>query len=229
MYDGFPVQLRLEANKRSKMKWKEKMVNNKVFVSRTIFALLLSGPLSAGLFDSVDKVVNKPAQALTEVLPGTDAGTLLKVSDALPNRYIVVLKDGLNVTRSANTLMRSYGGQADLNFSSVLNGFAAYLNKAQISALSLDKAVKYVEQDAIQRISLGQAATPQASSSAQASPAGDKPETQTNATWGLDRIDQAGLPLNKSFTYTYSGKGVHAYIVDTGIRSDHKDFSSRLG
>ncbi|MFT5033794.1 MAG: subtilisin family serine protease, partial [Bacteroidia bacterium] len=229
MYDGFPVQLRLEANKRSKMKWKEKMVNNKVFVSRTIFALLLSGPLSAGLFDSVDKVVNKPAQALTEVLPGTDAGTLLKVSDALPNRYIVVLKDGLNVTRSANTLMRSYGGQVDLNFSSVLNGFAAYLNKAQISALSLDKAVKYVEQDAIQRISLGQAATPQASSSAQASPAGDKPETQTNATWGLDRIDQAGLPLNKSFTYTYSGKGVHAYIVDTGIRSDHKDFSSRLG
>ena len=193
------------------------MLKHKCLVAGAVAALLISTPLTAGLFDSVDKAVKKPVESIGKTLPG-DVGKLLKVSDALPNRYIVVLKDGLDVNRVANTLMRSYGGQPDLSFSSVLNGFAAYLNKAQLSALSLDSAVKYVEQDAIQR-----------TSDEKAPPAKGKPESQTNATWGLDRIDQASLPLNKSFSYTSSGKGVHAYIVDTGIRSDHRDFSGRLG
>lgn len=186
------------------------MLNIKTPLNSAIFTLLIAGPVSAGLFDSVDDVIKKPVEAVGSGLPAGDLGKLLKVSDSLPNRYIVVVKDGLNVSRTANTLMRTYGGQADLNFSSVLNGFAVYLNKAQLGALSLDKAVKYIEQDAIQRIS-------------------DKPESQINATWGLDRIDQASLPLNKSFNYRFSGKGVHAYIVDTGIRSSHRDFASRLG
>ncbi len=190
------------------------MLKRTLLFSTTLTTLLLSGQLAAGLLDSVEGVVKKPAEAVGIAPPSTDLSRLLNVSEALPNRYIIVLKDGLNSALTANTLIRQYGGQADLNFSSVLNGFAAYLNKAQVGALSFDKAVKYVEQDAIQRIS--DKKTP-------------PPEAQKNATWGLDRIDQAGLPLNKSFTYTASGKGVHAYIVDTGIRSDHKDFSSRLG
>ncbi len=190
------------------------MVKRSLLFSTTLTALLLSGQLAAGLFDSVEEVVKKPSETLGVAPPSTDLSRLLNVSEALPNRYVIVLKDGLNSALTANTLIRQYGGQADLNFSSVLNGFAAYLNKAQVSALSFDKAVKYVEQDAIQRIS--DKKTP-------------PPEAQKNATWGLDRIDQAGLPLNKSFTYTASGKGVHVYIVDTGIRSDHKDFSGRLG
>lgn len=193
------------------------MFKQKSMISGAVAALLISGPLAAGLFDSVDKVVKQPVETVTESIPG-DAGKLLKVSDALPNRYIIVLKDGLDVQRHANTLMRTYGGQADLNFSSVLNGFAAYLSKAQLKVLSLDKAVKYVEQDAIQRIS-----------DDKKPPAKGKPEAQTNATWGLDRIDQNALPLNKSFSYSHRGTGVHAYIVDTGIRSDHRDFSGRLG
>lgn len=189
------------------------MLKHKKLISGAAAALLVCGPLTAGLFDSVDKVVKKPAESVGKALPNaTGAAKLLQVSDALPNRYIVVLKDGLEVTRNANTLLRTYGEQADLKFSSVLNGFAAYLSKAQLSALSLDKAVRYVEQDAIQRISDKA-----------------KPDTQSNATWGLDRIDQPSLPLNKTFSYSFNGKGVHAYIVDTGIRSDHREFSGRLG
>jgi len=53
--------------------------------------------------------------------------------------------------------------------------------------------------------------------------------TQSPATWGLDRIDQRNLPLNNSYTYNFTGAGVHAYIIDTGIRVSHQQFAGRTG
>ena len=52
---------------------------------------------------------------------------------------------------------------------------------------------------------------------------------QTNPpNWGLDRIDQANLPLNDSYEYTFDGTAVTVYILDTGIRSTHEQFGSRV-
>jgi subtilisin family serine protease len=51
---------------------------------------------------------------------------------------------------------------------------------------------------------------------------------QTGATWGIDRIDQRSLPLSGSFTYTRTGAGVKAYIIDTGIHSSHSEFGGRV-
>ena len=51
---------------------------------------------------------------------------------------------------------------------------------------------------------------------------------QNPAPWGVDRIDQRALPLDGDYSYTSTGSGVDAYIVDTGIRSDHQDFSGRV-
>ena len=48
-------------------------------------------------------------------------------------------------------------------------------------------------------------------------------------TWGLDRIDQRDLPLNNSYTDGTEGAGVHAYIIDTGIRATHAEFTGRIG
>ncbi len=47
-------------------------------------------------------------------------------------------------------------------------------------------------------------------------------------SWGLDRIDQRDLPLSSSYTYTATGAGVKAYIVDSGIKADHVEFAGRV-
>uniref|UniRef100_UPI003467EDD9 Extracellular serine proteinase n=1 Tax=Thermus sp. (strain Rt41A) TaxID=32063 RepID=UPI003467EDD9 len=52
---------------------------------------------------------------------------------------------------------------------------------------------------------------------------------QSPATWGLDRIDQRTLPLDGRYTYTATGAGVHAYVVDTGILLSHQEFTGRIG
>ena len=43
--------------------------------------------------------------------------------------------------------------------------------------------------------------------------------------WSLDRVDQTDLPLDGSFDPQYTGKGVTIYVVDSGIRTSHQEFS----
>ncbi len=52
--------------------------------------------------------------------------------------------------------------------------------------------------------------------------------TQANPPWGLDRVDQRPLPLSNSFTSVAQGAGVRLYVVDTGVRADHVDFTGRV-
>ena len=52
---------------------------------------------------------------------------------------------------------------------------------------------------------------------------------QAGATWGLDRIDQRALPLNGTYVYNADGAGGHAYIIDTGVRASHGQFTGRMG
>ncbi|HVF49608.1 MAG TPA: S8 family peptidase [Pyrinomonadaceae bacterium] len=144
---------------------------------------------------------------------GKSANKFRKKEKAVPNQYIVVLNDwageprgeGSFVPNVAADLASAHGGKVDKLFKHSILGFTVRLSEEAALLLSEDPRVAYVEEDGIVSAST----------------------TQTSAPWGLDRIDQRDRPLNGTYIYTPTGAGVHAYIIDTGIRTTHTQFGGR--
>ena len=123
-----------------------------------------------------------------------------------PGHYIVVFRDGVSDARGlARALVAAHNGVIEHTYVASIKGFAAQLPAAAIGVLRNHPDVVLVEQDATVAMDV----------------------TQTGATWGIDRIDQRSLPLSTTYTYTATGSGVNAYILDTGIRTTHSEFGGR--
>jgi len=151
----------------------------------------------------------------------TQSPSLLEVqknatADLVPGRYIVLFKASVSDVRGeSDRIVRSEGGRMMFVYEHAVRGFAADLSDAAVERLRRNPNIDLIEQDAVVKLDA----------------------TQTNpANWGLDRIDQANLPLNQSYTYPNTGAGVHFYGIDTGIlggingtaTTPHVDIAGRL-
>ncbi|WEV29288.1 S8 family peptidase [Streptomyces sp. 71268] len=135
-----------------------------------------------------------------------DAGT----AGAIKGSYIVTLNKAAGIASTSGegkSLIAEYGGTVRHTYTAALNGYSAQLSEREAKKLAADPAVDQVIQDTAVHATA----------------------TQTNPpNWGLDRIDQANLPLDQKYTYPDSaGGGTTIYIIDTGVRISHQDFGGR--
>ncbi|HTF09504.1 MAG TPA: S8 family peptidase [Asanoa sp.] len=140
------------------------------------------------------------------------SGTVLSAGGdtAVADSYIVVFKNTAvskaSVDGNASTLASRHGGKVVRTYRSALRGFELQATEAAAKRVAANPNVAYVEQNHTVH-AFG---------------------TQPNPpSWGLDRIDQRNLPLNQSYTYPSTASNVHAYIIDTGIRTTHQPFGGR--
>ncbi|MER5256599.1 MULTISPECIES: S8 family peptidase [unclassified Streptomyces] len=169
---------------------------------KTVIAAAISTATAATLLGAVTAL---PAQAAPTEGTVIGAGS----ADAVKGSYIVTLKKTSGFSAASTQgkgLISEYGGSVKKTFKSALDGYTVDLSAAEARALAADPAVATVEQN--RRVQAD--------------------ATQSNAPWGLDRIDQTSLPLSGTYTYPdTAGSGVTAYVIDTGVRITHSEISGR--
>ncbi|GAA3464179.1 S8 family peptidase [Saccharothrix longispora] len=141
-----------------------------------------------------------------DVHHATSSATVRPVADT----YIVSLDTSAlaRTARSGQAVAATAGVTPTHVWDRAFTGFSAKLTPAQLRKLSRDPAVTAIEQDVLVTDALD--------------------ATQANPpSWGIDRVDQRTLPLSASYTYAYTGAGVHAYVIDTGITPSHPDYGGR--
>ncbi|WP_224366184.1 S8 family serine peptidase [Hyalangium versicolor] len=162
---------------------------------------------ACGGMEGQDVQADEPKQEIGQM------AQLLRSARPVPGQYIVVLKDDLKGVAQvgpesvAQEMALKHNGQVLHTYKAALKGFAMKLTEAEVQKLLADPRVAYVQENGYVHV-VG---------------------TQTGATWGIDRVDQRNRPLDSTYNYPNTASNVHAYIIDTGMRKTHSQFTGRVG
>jgi aqualysin 1 len=180
------------------------------FLPRKIVSICLLLGLAA-LFLAGCAGDGSPVEPASEVDLAPVAGWSRPAASAtIPGSYIVVFKPGVaDAPGLARQLALGNGGTLRFTYTAALKGFAADLPEQALQALRRNPNVESIEAD--QRVELY----------------GEGSQPAPPAPWGLNRIDQRKLPMDASYSWGTTGKGVNVYILDTGIRTTHVEFEGR--
>ncbi|AVR46856.1 hypothetical protein C7S20_17200 [Christiangramia fulva] len=137
-------------------------------------------------------------------------------SDKFAAGYIIVLSSkpaamssqAASVLNNLSQKLNIPDRQVKYKYKHTLTGFAANLNPNQLEALKHNPLVEFIKED--QTLATNGDIT-----------------VQDYPTWGLDKIDQREIKMDRAYTYTATGKGVTAYIIDSGINYSHEEFEGR--
>ena len=156
-------------------------------------------------------VVHSPAVVSAQRYPAVSTTRLTYAVGDAPtkgqDRYIVRYRDNATESSITSSLARN-GGNRRKRLQKLFNGDVVDLTPAQAEQLNKNTSlVLWVEKD--------QTVTAQS-------------QVDPSPSWGLDRIDQRALPLNNAYSYTTTGAGVDAYVMDSGILATHSQFAGRL-
>jgi subtilisin family serine protease len=133
------------------------------------------------------------------------AASPARADDGPTDRYLVTTTSD-SATAAAADDVEDDGGEVEHEFRRVLDGFTAELTPAQVAEVRADPRVEAVVPDGRVHATGNQLSPP----------------------WGLDRIDQRSLPLDRGYGFLQTGAGVTAFVIDTGIRATHTQFGGRV-
>jgi subtilisin family serine protease len=131
--------------------------------------------------------------------------------DAIAGSYTVILRESAartpaEVTSAAHDLAGRHGGTVDHVYPSAVRGFSVLISARDVRRLAADPAVAHVAQNR----TVG------------------KTDVQSAPPWGLDRVDASvGTTLDNAYRYALTGRGVTVYVLDSGVRTTHRDFAGR--
>lgn len=195
-------------------------------VASLLFAQCISGLVIPNLNDFETQqlfAVSEPKAEESPIISEHGGiAPLFEGANAINGKYIVVLKPGLsekqiaehnewvNVLSAANFVKRHGCHDQSPHFFGLplVNGYLGRFDEETLKQIRLSPMVAYVEQDKLVHTMLT--------------------TTQTGAPWGLSRVSHR--KLSNSFDYIHNpagGEGVTAYVIDTGIKTEHPDFEGR--
>jgi hypothetical protein len=198
-------------------------------VALTFFSLIFPLPTSGQTEDYPPEFsplrTSRPRPEQGSLVPPTK---FVKVQNAIPNRYIVVLNDDVvrgdaslavrraRITAIAQNQAQAHLGRVGFVYETALKGYSIELpNEAAAIAISQNPLVRWVSE-----VGRGQLMQ-------------NEPDAfQTNPPWGLDRIDQSSpvgpvAPAGTTtgiYIYNATGAGVTTYVPGHGHSTDASRF-----
>jgi Subtilase family. len=150
------------------------------------------------------------------------AGQVVHHRDAIPGRYIVLLDPTTVPQPLISTAVRKISAAFNLKVETIwLNGAVGFVCSGVpdriVTALATDSRIKLIEDDFIFHSTPIISATQYTCVS---------PCAPADYMWNLDRIDQIDYHSNDGqYHMCPEGRSVYAYMLDTGVRSDHREFN----